>query len=126
MLLIVPLSRENCFKSELFGHEKGSFTSADRRKIGKFELAMDGTIFLDEIAELELDAQVKFLRVLQEKEFELACIELKIPQKIFSQGVLEKFKAYNWPGNIRELQNYVTRAVILAKGNEVLVSDNMS
>lgn len=57
-------------ESELFGHEKGSFTGADRRKIGKFEIAHGGTIFLDEIADLSLDAQAKVLRVIQEREFE--------------------------------------------------------
>jgi DNA-binding NtrC family response regulator len=57
-------------ESELFGHEKGSFTGADRRKTGKFEIASGGTIFLDEIADLSLDAQAKVLRVIQERRFE--------------------------------------------------------
>ncbi|MCF8261677.1 MAG: sigma-54 dependent transcriptional regulator [Melioribacteraceae bacterium] len=57
-------------ESEFFGHEKGSFTGANQRKIGKFELATNGTIFLDEISELNPLAQVKILRVIQEKEFE--------------------------------------------------------
>jgi DNA-binding NtrC family response regulator len=59
---------ENLIESELFGHEKGSYTGADRMGKGKFELADKGTIFLDEIGELPLHAQVKFLRVLQEKQ----------------------------------------------------------
>lgn len=60
---------ENLMESELFGHEKGSFTGAFERKIGKFQQANKGTIFLDEIAELRLDMQVKLLRVLQERKF---------------------------------------------------------
>ncbi len=60
---------ENLMESELFGHEKGSFTGAHERKIGKFQLANNGTIFLDEIGELRPDMQVKLLRVLQERKF---------------------------------------------------------
>lgn len=60
---------ENLFESELFGHEKGAFTGADQRKIGKFQFAEGGTLFLDEIGDLPLLMQVKFLRVLQEKVF---------------------------------------------------------
>ena len=72
-----PLVKVNCaalpgnlIESELFGHEKGSFTGATARRIGRFELAHDGTIFLDEIAELPLELQAKLLRVLQEGEIE--------------------------------------------------------
>jgi Nif-specific regulatory protein len=61
---------ETLAESELFGHEKGAFTGADRRKLGRFELANNGTIFLDEIGKLSLSMQAKLLRVVEEKEFE--------------------------------------------------------
>ncbi|MDP3831337.1 MAG: sigma-54 dependent transcriptional regulator, partial [Ignavibacteriaceae bacterium] len=61
---------KDLIESELFGYEKGAFTGATNRKPGKFEIAADGTIFLDEISELDLKAQVKLLRILQEREFD--------------------------------------------------------
>ncbi len=72
---------ESLLESELFGHEKGAFTGADRTKKGKFELAGSGTIFLDEISEMSQHLQVKLLRVLQEKEFDRVGGENTIPMK---------------------------------------------
>ena len=72
---------ESLLESELFGHVKGSFTGATRDKKGKFELAEDGTIFLDEISEISQNLQVKLLRVIQEKEFEKVGGEKTLPMK---------------------------------------------
>jgi formate hydrogenlyase transcriptional activator len=183
-----PLVKVNCsaisaglVESELFGHAKGAFTGAFERRIGRFELADGGTIFLDEVGELPLDTQVKLLRVLQEREFEpvgsnrsvrvdvriicatnrkleesinagtfrsdlyyrLNVFPLEVPPlrerrsdieqlaKFFisryarnlgkritgiSEGATQKLLSYSWPGNIRELQNVIERALIVATG----------
>jgi len=175
---------ETLLESELFGHVKGSFTGATRNKKGKFELAEDGTIFLDEISEVSQNLQVKLLRVLQEKEFEKVGGEETIPMKarlvvasnknltdlvksgkfredlyyrlnvfsieipplrqrksdlpeltihflkkingelnknvnIIPYDTMELLQNYDWTGNVRELENILMQAVILAKG-EVL------
>lgn len=172
------------FESELFGHEKGSFTGAYKVHKGKFEQAGHGTLFLDEVSEIPMDLQVKFLRVLQEKEFErvggeksipfmarltaatnqnlpnlikqnkfrldlyhrLKIIHFRIPPlrerkedipaltislltKINKElnknvvripySVMEILKQRQWYGNVRELENTLRRAVVLAKGDTI-------
>lgn len=161
-------------ENELFGSERGAFTGAAARKLGKFELANRGTIFLDEIGDLDLDLQAKILRVLQEKSFErlggtvlikvdvrviaasnrdllalvrqrtfredlyyrLSVFPIRVPalrervddiplliehtlkrlgvDRNVSESVMRKLADYPWPGNIRELENTIERAVILA------------
>lgn len=178
---------ENLFESELFGHEKGAFTGADQRKIGKFQYAEGGTLFLDEIGDLPLHMQVKLLRVLQEKMFtpvganreiesnvriiaatnrpleemnkkgtfredlyyRLNVMPINLPslserrtdidhithlfiQKFnraqgkrivaVSPEAMAVLKKYEWPGNIRELENIIEHAFILEESNMLQVS----
>jgi formate hydrogenlyase transcriptional activator len=174
-------------ESELFGHERGAFTGALAQKIGRFELADHGTLFLDEVADLPLELQPKLLRVLQEQEFErlgsnrtqkvdvrivaatngdlgklvaertfrsdlyyrLNVFPIHIPAlrerpedvpllvRYFVQKfslrlnksvayvpaeAMEALAGYSWPGNIRELENFIERAVLLSQGKELRVA----
>lgn len=192
-----PLVKVNCgaisaglVESELFGHQKGAFTGAIEQRIGRFELADSGTIFLDEVSELPPETQVKLLRVLQEGEFErvgsskpirvnvrtiaatnrnlaeavkaglfrpdlfyrLNVFPLEIPPlrerksdipllaNVFlsklakklgkhihglSRETMDRLMPYEWPGNIRELQNVIERAVVLTHTPIIHIDDFM-
>jgi formate hydrogenlyase transcriptional activator len=191
-----PFIRVNCaaipqslIASELFGHEKGAFTGATERRLGRFELANGGTIFLDEIGDIPADTQIALLRVLQEREFErvgggrtvsvdvrviaatnrdlkaaveagtfrldlfyrLNVFPVRVPSlrdrkddipllakyfiqryatstgkkiKNIDRKMLELLQAYDWPGNIRELQNVIERAVILCDGETLSIDES--
>ncbi len=184
----IPALSENLLESELFGHEKGSFTGAEKLKKGRFELANGGTLFLDEIGDMSINTQIKILRVLQEHQFErvggndqievdvriiaatnqdlekkikdgtfredlyyrLNVVTIKIPSlrerkddvpplvehftdlycKENNRGKLEVSKEafdmlmkYNYPGNIRELENIIERAVVLTRSDLITLND---
>jgi len=180
---------QSLIASELFGHEKGAFTGALQRRVGRFEAANGGTLFLDEIGELPMETQIALLRVLQEREFErvgsshpisvdvrvIAATNRDLPAAVtagtFRQDLfyrldvfpiavpplreraediallveyfvgrfakdagknirhigkqtLEQLQSYRWPGNIRELQNVVERAVILCETDTFIVDES--
>jgi formate hydrogenlyase transcriptional activator len=179
---------QSLIASELFGHERGAFTGAMQRRLGRFELANHGTIFLDEVGEIPAETQIALLRVLQEREIErvggsqpvpldvrvlaatnrdlIAAVEAgtfrldlfyrlnvfpiqmpslrertddipllveyfidryanKTGKKIgnIQKKSLELLRAYHWPGNIRELQNVIERALILCDGEAFAVDE---
>jgi transcriptional regulator with GAF, ATPase, and Fis domain len=179
---------ETLAESELFGHEKGSFTGADRKKPGRFELAQGGTIFLDEIGKTSLGIQAKLLRVVEDKEFErvggtqtlkadtkiisatnldleaairrnefredlfyrLNVVPIELPPlrsrledlpalvehfvvklsrdlgadpRRLDPDVLDLFSRYPWPGNIRELEATLHRALVLTPGDRLGADD---
>src|SRR5439155_1361368 len=109
---------DELIESELFGHEKGSFTGATEKQIGKFELADKGTIFLDEVGEMSLRTQAKVLRVVQHfvKQF---CAENNFRSRAFAPAAIEALKRHSWRGNVRELKNAVERLLIMAEGDEI-------
>jgi len=176
---------DTLLESELFGHEKGAFTGASSRRIGKLEQCQGGTIFLDEIGDMSLSTQAKLLRILQEKSFErlggretirvdirfivatnkdleeaiskgefredlyyrLNVVSIKIPPlrerkedipalvsyflRKFNRelkkrvvgitpGAMEKISFYGWPGNVRQLENVLKRAMLLCQGEWIL------
>ncbi len=121
--------------SELFGHEKGSFTGATQQRLGRFELANGGTIFLDEVGELPVETQIALLRVLQEHEFERVGGSHRIRADVrviaatnrdlqAEKRTLQVLQSYPWPGNIRELQNVIERSVILCESDIFLIDES--
>jgi len=140
---------ETLLESELFGYEKGAFTGAMTAKPGRFEMANGGTLFFDEIGDITVATQVKMLRVLQERQFErlggTRSIDVDVRfvaatnrdlQQLIADGdfreagskalmpdAMEALVTYQWPGNIRELENTIERIVILSHGDEIGVDD---
>src|SRR5438874_2171020 len=103
---------EALIESELFGYERGAFTGAAQQKKGKFELASGGTIFLDEIGDMNPVTQAKVLRVLENRTIERLARE-----------ALSAIEKYDWPGNVRELKNALERSTVLCRKEEISVED---
>lgn len=132
---------ESIIESELFGHEKGAFTGAIAMRQGRFEVADQGTIFLDEIGDLTPPTQVKLLRILQEREFEhvgsnmprkcdvrvIAATSRNLEEMMetgksirrISTAAIDMLMVYHWPGNVREVENCIERAVLLCSGDSL-------
>src|SRR6266403_1434464 len=98
---------EHLLESELFGHEKGAFTGAIARRIGKFEEATGGTLLLDEISEMDVRLQSKLLRAIQERVIDRVGGTRRVPT------------SSRWQGNVRELENTIHRSVLMAQGDEI-------
>jgi len=123
---------ENLVESILFGHEKGSFTGANSKHLGKFQEANTGTLFLDEIGELPLEMQVKLLRVLQEGEVDPIGSKRTVPVNVriisatnrdLSEAVKNGNFREDWKGNVRQLENTIFRAMILSDGHTLKPQD---
>src|SRR5205807_2263600 len=105
---------EHLLESELFGHEKGAFTGAVARRIGKFEEATGGTLLLDEISEMDVRLQSKLLRAIQERVIDRVGGTKPVPVDIRIIATSNR-----WQGNVRELENTIHRSVLMAQGDEI-------
>jgi len=126
------ISRE-LVESELFGHEKGAFTGADARRVGRFEAAAGGTIFLDEIGDMAPETQAKVVEItlpplrarpedvpaLADRFLGQLAERLGREPRRLSATALARLAAYAWPGNVRELRNAIEQAAVLAAGDEI-------